>query len=65
MLQHASSSFGFKLYIHGGHDGSRWLSDFHCLDLSALPTLLDGVEVPDVVVTDLTWSKMEGRSRVS
>ncbi len=23
---------GSRLYVHGGHDGLKWLQDLHCLD---------------------------------
>ena len=29
---HATFVVGAKLYVHGGHDGSKWLADLHCLD---------------------------------
>lgn len=32
---HASCMVGHKLYIHGGHNGTEWLCDFHCLDTAS------------------------------
>jgi hypothetical protein len=29
---HATFVYGSKLYVHGGHDGLKWLADLHCLD---------------------------------
>jgi hypothetical protein len=29
---HATFVYNGKLYVHGGHDGVRWLADLHCLD---------------------------------
>jgi hypothetical protein len=29
---HATFTVGTRLYVHGGHDGSKWLADLHCLD---------------------------------
>ncbi|PHJ17373.1 kelch repeat protein [Cystoisospora suis] len=29
---HATATVGDKIFIHGGHDGTQWLSDLHILD---------------------------------
>jgi hypothetical protein len=33
---HSTFVHGSRLYIHGGHDGRRWLADFWCLDTESL-----------------------------
>ncbi|XP_026193282.1 leucine-zipper-like transcriptional regulator 1 [Cyclospora cayetanensis] len=33
---HTSAVAGTEVYIHGGHDGSQWLADFHILDAAAV-----------------------------
>jgi hypothetical protein len=33
---HATFVYGNKLYIHGGHDGLKWLADLHCLDTETM-----------------------------
>lgn len=29
---HTTAVVGDKIFIHGGHDGSRWLDDLYILD---------------------------------
>lgn len=29
---HATATVGDKIFVHGGHDGTQWLSDLHILD---------------------------------
>jgi len=33
---HSTFVHGSRLYIHGGHDGVKWLADFHCLELDRM-----------------------------
>lgn len=33
---HAACNIGTRLYVHGGHDGQRMLSDLFVLDTGAL-----------------------------
>ena len=33
---HTSAVAASEVYIHGGHDGSQWLADFHILDAASV-----------------------------
>lgn len=33
---HATFVHGSRLFVHGGHDGSAWLGDLHCLDTTTM-----------------------------
>ena len=52
---HATAVADGRIYVHGGHDGDRWLSDMFVLDASIL-----AVEPFDPSkLTQMTWQRLE------
>ncbi len=59
---HATCVVGSKLYVHGGHDGGRWLPDLWCLDTEHMQWSQPSVSgAPPSARACHTCTLMEGR----
>ncbi|KAK2198328.1 bifunctional BTB-POZ domain/Kelch repeat type 1/Kelch-type beta propeller/SKP1-BTB-POZ domain superfamily [Babesia duncani] len=58
---HSSCIYNQELYIHGGHDGNKWLDSMFAIDISGLEDLTSGIGAGESVNVPVRYVEPNGR----